>query len=556
MPVSKYCKALLARGMLPRELPPVFTSQGLGKKAGLLEPLLTENKWTKPEKFSLPKSRLARRTSFVVNPVAYFHVCQEIGTNWAVIRKSLESSIAAATPGFFGSERALREIDFNRIRQRQIVDGSGHMIVVKSDFSRFFPTIYTHSIPWAIHGKAYAKANIGKPALLGNRVDKRVQALQEGQTAGIPIGPDASYILAELVSSAIDRELNEILQGKLHGLRFVDDYTAFFSSRASAEQFVAALARAAANYQIELHPEKTRIYSIEEEASEAWVFALSSFSIATSGSRQRDTLARLTELCISLFRRHDEPAIGKYAIKKIAGTPIDPENIDFAVACSLRLFAISKHALPDVAAMICTYADLGYKIDLTAIKRFVVNVVESGISLGHDMEVCWALWLALKLKITLPASVKLRIQESNSSLVVILGRLLNERSLLKGMYLPNIAAVAPAPDDFAGDKWLLFYEGSRRGWFGWNDVALNGSMLQPLHDNNVTFLAPDAGLKSVLKPPGVVPKGPVDVKKVFAMLLKSGKPSSVKFGYPGVPLPKELIKLMVEKPEEGKAKKK
>jgi hypothetical protein len=36
--------------------------------------------------------------------------------------------------------------------------GSGSFVLI-SDVSQFYPTLYTHAIPWALHGKAYAKAN-------------------------------------------------------------------------------------------------------------------------------------------------------------------------------------------------------------------------------------------------------------------------------------------------------------------------------------------------------------------------------------------------------------
>ena len=38
----------------------------------------------------------------------------------------------------------------------------GKRFVVKADISTFFPSIYTHSIPWALVGKAVAKQNRSK----------------------------------------------------------------------------------------------------------------------------------------------------------------------------------------------------------------------------------------------------------------------------------------------------------------------------------------------------------------------------------------------------------
>src|SRR3546814_5011434 len=78
--------------------------------------------------------------------------------------------------------------------------------VCSSDL-RFYPSIYTHSIAWAILGKAHVKASHHTTAFKGhfaNHLDKAVGAGQEGQTIGIPIGPDTSRIIAELVAVVVE----------------------------------------------------------------------------------------------------------------------------------------------------------------------------------------------------------------------------------------------------------------------------------------------------------------------------------------------------------------
>ena len=86
--------------------------------------------------------------------------------------------------------------------------------------------IYTHSIPWAIHGKSTAKANLGH-ALYGNLIDACVRNSQDQQTLGIPIGPRSSDLIAETIGAALDRELQERL-GSLRGTRYIDDFHLYF----------------------------------------------------------------------------------------------------------------------------------------------------------------------------------------------------------------------------------------------------------------------------------------------------------------------------------------
>src|ERR1022692_4555816 len=115
--------------------------------------------------------------------------------------------------------------------------------MLPADFSRFYNSIYTHSIPWAIHGKVNARAD-REYALYGNRLDLRVRDTQDQQTGGIPVGPDTSFLLAEVIASAIDTELVQSV-GELKGTRYIDDYHLYFGSAADAESALAELHRIA-----------------------------------------------------------------------------------------------------------------------------------------------------------------------------------------------------------------------------------------------------------------------------------------------------------------------
>jgi hypothetical protein len=95
-----------------------------------------------------------------------------------------------------------------------------------ADTSRYYTTIYTHSISWALHGKSVAKERRHDKSLLGNQLDELVRATQDSQSVGIPIGPDTSLIISEIIGTAIDLELRERLSAaniKMQGHRYLDD---------------------------------------------------------------------------------------------------------------------------------------------------------------------------------------------------------------------------------------------------------------------------------------------------------------------------------------------
>ena len=110
------------------------------------------------------------------------------------------------------------------------IRSSASRYLLRADFSRFYPSLYTHALSWAIHGKDLAKQNQADASLLGNRLDRAVRNTQDRQTLGIPVGPDTSDLMGEVLAVAIDlRLLSDV--GTLAGVRYVDDYYLFVFSR-------------------------------------------------------------------------------------------------------------------------------------------------------------------------------------------------------------------------------------------------------------------------------------------------------------------------------------
>ena len=215
---SNVLSALLSRGFFPDELPPVWSSKQLAKKAARLgkKGFGASSTRTSYEAYSFPHSRRGRRIAAIVNPVPFFRVCNVIAKHWSEIRKLVGTSkLSFSTPIFGGESRAIKASNFEGYRESLILRASGYSYCLHADFARFFPTIYTHAVEWATRGKKESKANLKLRAAKrvghwGEELDNCIRAMQDGQTQGIPIGPDTSYIVAELVNCAIDKKFQDI----------------------------------------------------------------------------------------------------------------------------------------------------------------------------------------------------------------------------------------------------------------------------------------------------------------------------------------------------------
>lgn len=227
---------LLRLGYLPSQLPPAFKTGDLAlhhiklyaawaampSKSGV-----PASPRSKAELFSVARAGHQRRAISLPNPVAQTFLSKAVADNWASIVSNLRrSQMSASHPRFRrDSNRAASLPSMQTLYERRLIQGAGYRYVLRTDISRFFPTIYTHSIPWALHGKAASKKNTKPtPKYFGNLLDLATRQGQDGQTFGLPIGPDTSHIIAECIATSIDVDLRRKLKGNLAGFRYVDDY--------------------------------------------------------------------------------------------------------------------------------------------------------------------------------------------------------------------------------------------------------------------------------------------------------------------------------------------
>ncbi|MFT6635798.1 antiviral reverse transcriptase Drt3b [Alcanivorax sp.] len=140
--------------------------------------------------------------------------------------------------------------------------------MLQVDISKCFPSIYTHSIGWAVKNKRLAKA---KPRACGSfdgMFDNLMQVTNYRETNGIVIGPEVSRIFAEIILQKIDLNLADKMTGSGFQIskdydfrRYVDDYFVFFRSEEVRVAFVKALESSLLEYKMHLNEAKTTISS-------------------------------------------------------------------------------------------------------------------------------------------------------------------------------------------------------------------------------------------------------------------------------------------------------
>lgn len=160
------------------------------------------------------------------------------------------------------------------------------------DISKFFDSIYTHSISWALKSKEFAKESREKNDF-SSFFDKLMQRSNYNETNGIVIGNEVSRIFAEIIMQAIDLDLEnelennfELKHGKDYSIRrYVDDFFIFGNNTSDLDLIISKIESKLRFYKLHLNDKKfvkrnrpfitniTRA-KIDTQESIAWLFNL------------------------------------------------------------------------------------------------------------------------------------------------------------------------------------------------------------------------------------------------------------------------------------------
>lgn len=502
-------KVLLERGYFPVQLPPCFTTAQFAKAHQKFDAAWSPHQLPRmqPERFSVARSSYNRRVTSILNPVGYFFLCKHLATHWKSIQNHYSRSrFSYSRPKIERGLRAIRINRFSDVHDHKLVQAAGYRYALITDISRFFPTIYTHSIPWALHGKQVAKTNRQKTAaFFGNILDASSMSVQDFQTMGLPIGPDSSHVIAEIIGTAIDRELRTAFGAWPSGFRYVDDFYLFFNERADAEKALAVVSRVVASFELEINASKTRIIETNELIEESWKYKIKGANLADAHAAQRNDIHKFFENLIALEKAYRDESVVKYGLKIASSSIIKRQNWKVFEAYLLHCGFAYPNALQTIASLLATYAKYDYPLDKQAVQRFCNATVLTHAPSDHHSEVAWALWIMVELGLGLEArAVDALGQVSSSACVLLALSLLRSSSGAASISAARLAAHSTR-DALYDAGWLLAYEGGKRLWLSAaTDAHIRGDpFFGELLRQKVSFFDDTARL-----PPIFVPKDP------------------------------------------------
>jgi hypothetical protein len=329
--------------------------------------------------------------------------------------------------------------------------------------------------------------------LLGNILDKNIRNCKHGQTTGIPIGPDTSLIIAEIVTCGIDQILQEKLKS-IKGYRYYDDVYLYFSSREEAEIGLKSLQYILTDFQLSINEEKTDITKFPSAFDENWVVQLSSYEFRDNiekedkerAREQITDIERYFKLAFYLENEYPESSVLGYAIKRFESVPIMEENWNLFESLILKTAILKPLLLQDIVPLLVAYDRL---VDRNKICNVVEEIIKNHAPMGHSFEISWALWLAKTFNIIIKNSMADDIFKSNDGIPILIALDLKSKNLIESTLDLSTIIENINEDSLFEEKWLLTYESIIHDWLppiNPNPLEIN-EYFKILKDHNIKF---------------------------------------------------------------------
>jgi hypothetical protein len=415
--------ALLCHNYLPtsrrdrEELPPNFSSSSfspvVARKLADLEVKKNGRKGFDQIEYRLTRFNTAGRWLSIPHPLPHAKLCLKLTEHWgkfAWIQKNTHSNIK---PQRYEDGRAIvmnGYSDSSEKTGRHLSHSFGKRYVVHADVSNFFPSLYSHAIPWALVGFDEAKEKSGHKLNHRdewfNQIDACVRHTKRDETQGVAIGPATSNILGEIILGKVDEALAKSLDGDFS--RYIDDYSYYCDSEDGAKKFLHSLECELAKFKLHLNAKKTSIEKLPQPTVEPWVIELGQ-SKASDKDKEVSLfdVYRYLDFAQVLSAKHPEGSVLKYAVSTVIKMPIRWDQAGDLLQYLLSLSFHHTNLLPLLEKPIeKNHAEfIGY----SRAGADLISILAENVSLKRSDGICWALYFLGRLEHHVPEDLAKKI---------------------------------------------------------------------------------------------------------------------------------------------------
>ena len=456
-------KALLGHGMFAEKIPPIFTSEIFYDYCMNANPSFADKKRQYVYYESMRNINIPRPLGIPV-PMAHQKLCRALADNWNEIQNHFSVKTGAQShkvSRIHIRKMYAKEHFFEMSYDNWRVDGSPENSLiyrkqysVHADISKCFPSIYTHSLAWALAGKNVAKANKNNRSLWYNQIDHLVQINKDGETHGLLIGPHVSNLLAEIILCCIDYEL--VNKGWEY-IRNIDDYTCFVETEENAREFLIDLQTELRKFDLSLNHKKTQVSKLPTAMTEQWIRKIKAITLLKNyGKVDYKNCQTYFDYAIEISEKEKGNAsVLNFAIKTLSGLPLTDNARNYEKDIVFHLCVLYPYLVPLLDEYV--FELCGVSVD--EIEKLSKTLLENGIKSKMYEQASYAIYFALKYKFNLVLTTEMLIG-AEDCILLTLGFLYFQREKNKVAVdtLKDYAKSLSMDDNDMERMWLFVYE--------------------------------------------------------------------------------------------------
>jgi len=365
----------------------------------------------------------------IPTPFSYANLCNKVTENWDNIRNQLlenvknqKFKISRIHIRKLKDKKNLFEMNYKNLEK----DGNpeqkimiGKQFCVEADISNCFPSIYSHSIPWALIGKENSKTNKDDSAWF-NELDKTIRNTKNEETNGILIGPHTSNLISEIILTKVDNVLSD---KNYEYIRNIDDYKCYVPTYEKAESFLLDLSSELKYYELHLNNKKTKISQLPLSSVHEWVNRLNSFDIGNNLTEDKKIileyrrLRALLDLAIELMIAENNSAVMNYTFKIISTKHLGVQAYKYYIDYVHHLLLL----YPYLTNIIEEYVFKPFEVESSRIKQISTDLYNVGVQKRLYEACSYSIFWALKYDFKISSSFVKDSIKSNDCIFLTLG---------------------------------------------------------------------------------------------------------------------------------------
>jgi len=442
----------------------------------------------------MPKRGYERRNIHITHPIPQALLAREISDNWREVQGWLSRRHYSLDQIQIGPNysRAIKGLNFEAHRAKKGYIEANADWLVRTDITRFYPSIYTHSITWAAYGKERVKERMKLyEGSFGDRLDILTRSCNRNQTIGIPIGPETSRILAEIISARIDCEFFERSEGLRSDRvdRLQDDWFVGVSTLEKAENVLSSVASAYREYGLDINGSKTAVERTTDPIEDSWIGEIGAFLSHRAGPIRGARLRELLTLTLRLQLKNPKEAVIGYTLSILESQPVSTQDSEVLESFLMRAAIAAPIALNRICQMIINLQHDTKRVSKERIRRRFTELAERSIDKGYIFESIWLIYTLRGLGVPLRSKrICDAIEQIPSASLALLLLDMQDRGLCPAKLPKQSWETNLSKDRVLTDwSWLLAYEGIRHGWLSDPHGLMAKPFFEPMITRGVVF---------------------------------------------------------------------